>query len=85
MLVVPRYRTSVEEVPVGEYTLPLGQAAVVREGADITLVGWGAQVRGCGAHRPDLDACSSLATADTGGSKSKPSSLCVLCSPRFMC
>lgn len=38
------YRTSVEEVPVGEYTLPLGQAAVVREGTDMTLVGWGAQV-----------------------------------------
>lgn len=38
------YRTSVEDVPVGDYTLPLGQAVVVREGSDITLVGWGAQV-----------------------------------------
>lgn len=38
------YRTSVEEVPVGEYTIPLGQAQVLREGADITLIGWGAQV-----------------------------------------
>lgn len=54
LLVAPcRYRTSVEEVPVGDYTLPLGQAAVVREGADITLVGWGAQVRACGAHMHD--------------------------------
>jgi hypothetical protein len=41
-----RYRTSVEDVPISEYTLPLGQADVVREGSDITLVGWGAQVRG---------------------------------------
>jgi hypothetical protein len=44
----PRYRMSTEDVPVGEFTLPLGQAAVVREGSDITLVGWGAQVRGAG-------------------------------------
>lgn len=38
------YRTSVEEVPVDEYIVPLGQAEVVREGSDITLIGWGAQV-----------------------------------------
>jgi pyruvate/2-oxoglutarate/acetoin dehydrogenase E1 component len=28
-----------EEIPDGEHVLPLGQAAVVREGADLTLVG----------------------------------------------
>lgn len=38
------YRTSVEEVPIGDYEIPLGQARVVREGRDITLVGWGQQV-----------------------------------------
>jgi transketolase C-terminal domain/subunit len=38
------YRTSVEEVPVSEYTIPLGQAQLLREGSDITLIGWGAQV-----------------------------------------
>lgn len=38
------YRTSVEEVPYGDFTVPLGEAAVVREGSDITLVGWGSQV-----------------------------------------
>ena len=38
------YRTSVEEVPYGDFTVPLGEAAVVREGTDITLVGWGSQV-----------------------------------------
>ena len=38
------YRTSVEEVPDGNFTVPLGEARVVREGKDITLVGWGSQV-----------------------------------------
>lgn len=38
------YRTAVDTVPVGDYELPLGQAEVVREGKDITLVGWGTQV-----------------------------------------
>eukprot|EP00604_Paraphysomonas_vestita_P001808 CAMPEP_0174821302 /NCGR_PEP_ID=MMETSP1107-20130205/6324_1 /TAXON_ID=36770 /ORGANISM="Paraphysomonas vestita, Strain GFlagA" /LENGTH=321 /DNA_ID=CAMNT_0016038167 /DNA_START=149 /DNA_END=1114 /DNA_ORIENTATION=- len=38
------YRAAVEEVPTGDYTLPLGVANVVKEGKDITLVGWGAQI-----------------------------------------
>ncbi|KAJ7557049.1 hypothetical protein O6H91_05G109800 [Diphasiastrum complanatum] len=38
------YRLSVEDVPEGDYTLPLSQAEVIREGGDITLVGWGAQL-----------------------------------------
>jgi 2-oxoisovalerate dehydrogenase E1 component beta subunit len=38
------YRASVEEVPTGDYTIPLGVARTVREGSDVTLVGWGAQV-----------------------------------------
>ncbi|GKA11486.1 2-oxoisovalerate dehydrogenase subunit beta 1, mitochondrial [Tanacetum coccineum] len=38
------YRLAVEEVPEGDYTLPLSQAEVIREGSDITLVGWGAQL-----------------------------------------
>lgn len=42
-----RYRTAVEEVPVGDYVIPLGKARLVREGSDITLVGWGQQVS-CG-------------------------------------
>mmetsp|Transcript_117771 Transcript_117771/g.329790 ORF Transcript_117771/g.329790 Transcript_117771/m.329790 type:complete len:792 (+) Transcript_117771:74-2449(+) len=32
------------DVPIGDYELPLGQAEVVREGTDVTLVGWGTQV-----------------------------------------
>lgn len=32
------YRTSVEDVPDGEYEIPLGVADVIREGTDVTLV-----------------------------------------------
>ena len=39
-----RYRTAVEDVPKGEYTIPLGKAKIKRQGNDITLVGWGQQV-----------------------------------------
>lgn len=38
------YRSSVNEVPLGDYELPLGKADVLREGDDITLVAWGSQV-----------------------------------------
>lgn len=34
----------VEDVPEGDYEVPLGVARVAREGSDITLVGWGQQV-----------------------------------------
>lgn len=39
------YRAAVGEVPDGYYTLPLGEAEIVREGTDVTVVGWGAQMR----------------------------------------
>lgn len=38
------YRASVQDVPIGDYTLPLGVAEVLRVGTDITCVAWGAQV-----------------------------------------
>uniref|UniRef100_A0AC35TFP5 Transket_pyr domain-containing protein n=1 Tax=Rhabditophanes sp. KR3021 TaxID=114890 RepID=A0AC35TFP5_9BILA len=38
------YRSAVEEVPVGDYLLPLEKAEIIKEGKDITLVGWGTQV-----------------------------------------
>lgn len=38
------YRASVGEVPEGDYELPLGKAELVKEGADVTVVAWGAQV-----------------------------------------
>jgi len=38
------YRASVGEVPDDDYELPLRQAEVVKEGSDITLLAWGAQM-----------------------------------------
>lgn len=38
------YRASVGEVPDEDYRLPLGEAEVIKEGSDITLLGWGAQM-----------------------------------------
>jgi 2-oxoisovalerate dehydrogenase E1 component beta subunit len=36
------YRAAKGEVPAGDYALPLGKAAVTREGRQVTLVAWGA-------------------------------------------
>jgi pyruvate dehydrogenase E1 component beta subunit len=38
------YRTARGRVPEGEHVVPLGQARVVREGTDVTLVAYGAMV-----------------------------------------
>jgi 2-oxoisovalerate dehydrogenase E1 component beta subunit len=38
------YRAAKGEVPEGDYTVPLGRAAVVREGRDVTLLAWGAML-----------------------------------------
>jgi pyruvate/2-oxoglutarate/acetoin dehydrogenase E1 component len=38
------YRSIKEEVPEGEYSIPLGQARVVLEGKDVTLIAWGAML-----------------------------------------
>jgi 2-oxoisovalerate dehydrogenase E1 component beta subunit len=38
------YRASVGDVPDTDYELPLGKADMVKEGTDITLLAWGAQV-----------------------------------------
>jgi len=35
----------VEEVPEGDYEIPLGEARVVREGSDVSLVGFGATLK----------------------------------------
>jgi len=39
------YRAIKTEVPEEQYTIPLGKAHVVRGGADVTLISWGAHVR----------------------------------------
>lgn len=38
------YRSVYQDVPTGYYTLPLGQAAVLREGKDVTILAFGAAV-----------------------------------------
>ena len=38
------YRAVVGEVPQEEYTIPIGQAKVVKEGTDVTLIAWGAMM-----------------------------------------
>ena len=45
------------EVPDGDYTVPIGQAAIAREGADVSLISWGAMVGKC------LQAADELAQA----------------------
>lgn len=39
------YRSFREEVPEGEYTVPLGKAAISREGKDVSVITYGAMVR----------------------------------------
>ncbi len=41
------YRTFREEVPEGDYTVPLGVARVAREGADVSLITYAATVHDC--------------------------------------
>jgi len=39
------YRAIREEVPDGEYTVPIGVAKVIRDGNDVTVISWGSMVR----------------------------------------
>jgi len=39
------YRSLKEEVPEDEYVIPLGQARIVLEGTDVTLITWGAMLQ----------------------------------------
>jgi len=38
------YRSIRQEVPEGYYTLPLGKASLLKEGKDVTLIGYGASI-----------------------------------------
>jgi 2-oxoisovalerate dehydrogenase E1 component beta subunit len=48
------YRSLKEEVPLEEYEIPLGKAAIEMRGNDITLIGWGAQ------HHQNMQAAKEL-------------------------
>jgi len=50
------YRGDRQEVPEGEHVVPLGQARVVREGTDATIVAYGAAVRVAAAAADSLAA-----------------------------
>jgi pyruvate dehydrogenase E1 component beta subunit len=41
------YRSFKEEVPDDDYTIPIGQAKVLGEGTDLTVITWGAMVFQC--------------------------------------
>jgi pyruvate dehydrogenase E1 component beta subunit len=49
------YRAFREDVPDGDYTVPIGEAAVRREGEDVSVFTWGAMTRN------SLDAAEALA------------------------
>ncbi|HBR22474.1 MAG TPA: alpha-ketoacid dehydrogenase subunit beta [Nitrospiraceae bacterium] len=50
------YRSLKEEVPEGEYTIPLGKARVVREGSAVTLLAWGSMLHRTLQAIEDIDA-----------------------------
>jgi pyruvate dehydrogenase E1 component beta subunit len=39
------YRLVKEEVPEGDYTIPLGKARIVQDGKDVTLISWGSMLQ----------------------------------------
>jgi len=52
------YRAARGEVPDGDYTVPLGEAHIVREGKGMTLIAWGAMLHEAEqalAQAPELD------------------------------
>ncbi len=40
-----RYHKAIGEVPEGEYTVPIGEARVAREGKQVTVIAWSAMVQ----------------------------------------
>src|SRR5579862_5871302 len=58
------YRTERQEVPEGEYVVPLGQARLAREGTDVTLVAYGAMVPVCERAADELEGEASVAVLD---------------------
>jgi len=38
------YRSKSDDVPIQDYVIPIGKAEIMREGKDVTVVGWGRQL-----------------------------------------
>ena len=58
------YRAIRENVPQGEYTIPLGKARICRQGTDVTLIGWGAMIRYCEHVAEEISAATSVEVID---------------------
>jgi pyruvate/2-oxoglutarate/acetoin dehydrogenase E1 component len=54
------YRSPREEVPEGEHVVPLGQARVLRDGDDVTLIAYGGMVAVALAAADELDASAEV-------------------------
>ncbi len=52
------YRAARGDVPEGDYTIPIGEAKIVREGRQVTILAWGAMVHTC------LEAAEKASTLD---------------------
>ena len=50
------YRSGRQEVPEEHYEIEIGKAKVLKEGSDLTLVGWGAQLREIQAAVKEIEA-----------------------------
>jgi pyruvate dehydrogenase E1 component beta subunit len=59
------YRSPREQVPEGEHLVPLGQARVVREGDDVTLIAYGGMVAVALAAADELDASAEVVDVRT--------------------
>ncbi len=49
------YRSIKSDVPDGDYTVPLGQAEILQEGSEITVVSWGTMVHKAAEAASDFD------------------------------
>ncbi len=50
------YRLIKEDVPEGEYIIPIGKARIVREGRDVTIIAWGSMLHRVIKASEDFDA-----------------------------
>ena len=59
------YRGPREEVPEGEYVVPLGKARIAREGSDVTVVAYGGMVRVALDAAEEIDASAEVVDVRT--------------------